>query len=416
MNVHVTGTVANIQSAFHVNMNSYQHDTENRTFFSADREPTVDLPVSLWHVAGLDNYSIPHPAGLTRNANANLKPKATTGSGPSASFLGSDMRAAYYGGTLTGRGQSLGLLEYYGTDLADLTTYFTNAGQTNNVPVTLLSTDGTSTSCVYRELRRHRADARHDAGDRHGAGLSSLVMYIGSTDSAIFNAMATHSPLNAQLSSSWTWNPADPSTDDPYFKEFAAQGQNLFQAAGDSGKWTTSGTGSEIYPADDVYVTTVGGTDLDTSSAAGTGPLKPHGSMAAAASRPTSTRFLRGKPPQPPDARAAPRPIATDLTFQPMQTSLSTFAPTRPPAPPTITAAPVLRLPCGPATWRSSISSRWPMATRRSASSIRAFTPSAKAPLTTPTSTTSPAAAMATRPRRDTTWPPAGEAPMVQVC
>ena len=36
----------------------------------------------------------------------------------------------------------------YGTDLADLNTYFKNVGQTNNVPITLLSTDGTSTSCV----------------------------------------------------------------------------------------------------------------------------------------------------------------------------------------------------------------------------------------------------------------------------
>jgi hypothetical protein len=61
-------------------------------------------------------------------------------------------------------------------------------------------------------------------------------MYVGSTDSAIFNAMATASPLNAQLSSSWTWYPADPSIDDPYFMEFAAQGQNLFQASGDGGR------------------------------------------------------------------------------------------------------------------------------------------------------------------------------------
>jgi kumamolisin len=97
-------------------------------------------------------------------------------------------------------------------------------------------------------------------------GLSSLVMYVGSSDASIFNAMATHSPLNAQLSSSWTWSPADPSTDNPYFQEFAAQGQNLFQAAGDSGKW---GTSSAIFPADDVYLTSVGGTDLVTSSAAG---------------------------------------------------------------------------------------------------------------------------------------------------
>ena len=106
------------------------------------------MPFSLWHISGLDNYSIPHPAGLHKSLVA--KPSATTGSGPSASFLGSDMRAAYYGGTaLTGSGQSLGLLEYYGTDLADLNTYYSNAKQTNNVPITLLSTDGTSTSCVY---------------------------------------------------------------------------------------------------------------------------------------------------------------------------------------------------------------------------------------------------------------------------
>jgi len=100
-------------------------------------------------VAGLDNYSIPRPAGLTRNAYANLEPLATTGQARRLRFWGSDMRAAYYGGTLTGQGQSLGLLEYYGTDLADLTAYFTNANQTNTVPITLLSTDGTSTSCVY---------------------------------------------------------------------------------------------------------------------------------------------------------------------------------------------------------------------------------------------------------------------------
>ena len=150
VNLDVEGSVGAINQAFHVTMRNYQHPTENRTFFSPDREPTVDMPFQLWHIAGLDNYSIPKPAGLSkRPAGAKAKSNATTGSGPSASFLGSDMRAAYYGsGSLTGAGQYLGLLEYYGTDLTDLTTYFTNANETNNVPVTLLSTDGTSTSCV----------------------------------------------------------------------------------------------------------------------------------------------------------------------------------------------------------------------------------------------------------------------------
>jgi kumamolisin len=97
-------------------------------------------------------------------------------------------------------------------------------------------------------------------------GLSSLVMYVGSTDAAMLNAMATASPLNAQISSSWEWKPADPNTDNPYFLEFAAQGQNFFEASGDSGNWKTA---SFVWPADSVYVTTVGGTDLDTVSAGG---------------------------------------------------------------------------------------------------------------------------------------------------
>jgi subtilase family serine protease len=265
MNVDVKGSVASIEKAFHVTMGLYQQPTENRSFYAPDREPAVDLPFQLWRIAGLDNFSIPRPLVRRRNT-ADVKSNATTGSGPSASFLGSDMRAAYFGGSLIGTGQSLGLLEYYGTDLADLNTYYSNVGQTNKVPITLFSTDGTSTSCVYPlcDDTEQTLDMTQALG--MAPGMSSLVVYVGSSDAAIFNAMATANPLNGQLSSSWTWTPADPSTDNPYFQEFAAQGQNLFQASGDSGAWNS---GSTIYPADDAFLTTVGGTDLQTQSAAG---------------------------------------------------------------------------------------------------------------------------------------------------
>lgn len=266
MNLDVIGPVATVENALHVNMGVYQHPTENRTYYAPDREPTVDLPFRLWHIAGLDNYSIPRTALALRSLA--VKSEATTGSCPEQSFCGSDMRAAYYdGATLDGSGQSLGLLEYAGTDLADLDTYYANAGQTNRVPITLLSTDGTSTSCTYPDCddTEQTIDMTQSLG--MAPGLASLVMYVGSSDSAIFNAMATASPLNAQLSSSWTWYPADPGTDDPYFQEFAAQGQNLFQAAGDGGAWSSN---SEIYPADNVYLTSVGGTDLETSGPGGT--------------------------------------------------------------------------------------------------------------------------------------------------
>jgi subtilase family serine protease len=281
MEVQVKGPVSAIESAFHVNVLAYQHPTENRVFYGPDREPTVDLPFALWHVSGLDNFSIPHPLYVKKSDYAKahgIAPEAvvrhaTTGSGPSASFLGSDMRAAYYGGTaLTGAGQNLGLLEYLGTDLADLTAYFKNAKQTNNVPVTVLSTDGTSTSCVDTRAGG-RCDDTEQTLDMTQAigmapGLASLVMYVGSTDTAIISAMTTHSPLSTTIGCSWGWTPADPTTLDPYFEKMAAQGQNFFVASGDDSTWKKTGN-AEAWPGDDANIVSVGGTDLTTASAGG---------------------------------------------------------------------------------------------------------------------------------------------------
>jgi subtilase family serine protease len=279
MDVQIKGPVSAVESAFHVAMRTYQHPTESRIFYAPDREPTTDLPFALWHVSGLDNYSIPHPMYVKRSDYANahginaedVVSHATTGSGPSASFLGSDMRAAYYGGTaLTGAGQNLGLFEFLGTDLTDLTTYFKNVGQTNNVPITLLSTDGTSTSCVDSRAGGDCDDTEQtlDMTQAIGMapGLSSLVMYIGSTDTAIISAMTTHSPLPTTIGCSWGWTPADPSTLNPYFQKMAAQGQNFFAASGDSSTWSAS---NEAWPADNAFIVSVGGTDLVTASAGG---------------------------------------------------------------------------------------------------------------------------------------------------
>jgi kumamolisin len=276
MDVQVKGPVSAIETTFHVNMRTYQHPTENRVFYAPDSEPAVDLPFALWHVSGLDNFSIPHPMLVKRSEYAAahgidseaVVSHATTGSGPSASFLGSDMRAAYYGGTaLTGAGQNLGLLEFVGTDLADLTTYFTNVKQTNNVPITLLSTDGTSTSCVASsgcDDTEQTLDMTQALG--MAPGLASLTEYIGSTDTAMISAMTTHTPLPTTIGCSWGWTPADPTTLDPFFEKMAAQGQNFFAASGDNSTWSRR---NEAWPADDANIVSVGGTDLVTASAGG---------------------------------------------------------------------------------------------------------------------------------------------------
>ena len=54
--VPVSGTVAQINQTFNVTMNVYQHPTENRPFYSRDREPSLALSVPVAHIAGLNNF------------------------------------------------------------------------------------------------------------------------------------------------------------------------------------------------------------------------------------------------------------------------------------------------------------------------------------------------------------------------
>jgi subtilase family serine protease len=286
----LTGTVANIEKALHVSVNLYQDPVDSRTFFAVDREPAVDLPFQLWHITGLDNDSRPHPLYVKKTDYAKahgidpdkVVSHATTGSGPSASFLGSDMRAAYYGGTaLTGAGQNLALFEFAGTDLSDLSTYYKNVGQTEPYTPTLISTGGYGTSCV--DSGSSACDDTEQTLDMTqfmgmAPGSSMLYMYVcgdvlasGSgniSDTACISAMVstTDAPLSKQISCSWGWTPADPSTLDPYFEQMASQGQNFFAASGDDSAWSSS---NEAWPADDANIVSVGGTDLTTSSAGG---------------------------------------------------------------------------------------------------------------------------------------------------
>jgi subtilase family serine protease len=275
-NVELKGSVANVEKAFNITMGLYQHPTENRTFFAPDREPTTNLSVRLWHVSGLDNYSIPR--ALYKHKAVSAHAQTVKGSCPSASYCGSDMRAAYYGGTaLTGAGQNIALLELAGTDLADLTTYYKNAKQTEPYTPTLVSTGGYKTACLESggcDDTEQTLDMTQAMGMAPGSTM--LYMYVcgdaygtGTFDETdCLSAMTTASPLSNQISCSWAWTPADPSSDDPYYQKFSAQGQNFFTASGDGGSYP-SNSRPYYYPAEDDYVTAVGGTDLQVASAGG---------------------------------------------------------------------------------------------------------------------------------------------------
>jgi kumamolisin len=257
--IDVTATMADIESAFGITINLYRDPGSSRVFYAPDREPRADLATPILHITGLDDEVPPHP----RLVRADSKHTAT-GSGPDGNFLGSDIRAAYYGGTaLTGAGQSVGLFEYAGYNPADVQNYFATVNQPLNVPIVGVSLNGASLSC------KGKCDDGEQALDIEEAismapGLAQLVFYVGHNDVSILNQMAVDN-TSRQLSSSWGWKP-DPDSLDPIFEEFAAQGQSFVDATGDYGYHLKA---DAVWPGDDQYVTGVGGTDLTTAGPGG---------------------------------------------------------------------------------------------------------------------------------------------------
>jgi subtilase family serine protease len=263
--VPVNGTVAQVEKAFNVRMNNYQHPTEKRTFFSPDREPSLDLPLAIGHIAGLNNFSIPHSLAVKANSSQRLLSAAIQGSGPGGAYIASDMRAAYYGnGALNGAGQTLGLLEFDGYNLDDVNLTFSNTGQTYDVPINNVLLDGATGAPVSGSDVEQVLDIVQAIG--MAPGLSQIRVYIGSSDVDILNAIASEN-LAQEVSISWTWTPDDPQTDDIFFQEMAAQGQSAFAASGDYGAYRPDVP--LFYPAEDAYVTTVGGSSLVTTGEGG---------------------------------------------------------------------------------------------------------------------------------------------------
>jgi subtilase family serine protease len=259
----VQASVADVERAFHVTIGLYRNPGEARVYYAPDHEPSVDLATPILHISGLDNEILPY-THMIRGDQQHRVSHEGTGSGPDGNFIGSDIRAAYYGGTaLTGAGQSLGLLEYKGYNLADVNAYFTQVNQPLNVPIVGVALDGANLNC------RGKCDDSEQVLDMEEAismapGLSQLVAYVGHIDVSILNQMAVDN-TSKQLSSSWGWK-ADPQTLDPIFEEFAAQGQSFVDATGDDGYHLLR---DAVWPGDDEYVTGVGGTDLTTTGPGG---------------------------------------------------------------------------------------------------------------------------------------------------
>jgi uncharacterized repeat protein (TIGR03803 family) len=257
----VNGSVADIEQTFHVRMEIYQHPTEARTFYAPDADPSVDLAVSILGIQGLDNFVLPRPMNLTTAFDSTNAPTSASGSGPAGYFLGYDFRAAYAPEVgLTGTGQSVGLFEldgYYASDIAE----YESLAKLPNVTLTNILLDGFDGAPGENDIE---VTLDIDMAICMAPGLSEVLVYEGTNPDDILNRMATDNRAS-QLSCSWGFAPAMDTNRDQIYEQFAAQGQTMFQASGNSGAYS----GVPNPPSDDPNVTVVGGTVLTTSGPGG---------------------------------------------------------------------------------------------------------------------------------------------------
>jgi uncharacterized repeat protein (TIGR03803 family) len=267
----VSGTVGDIEKALRLKMHLYQHPTEQRTFYAPDAEPLLDLALPVLMVSGLDNYSLPRPAGLK------LKPldqspgpvPSVAGSGPRGFLIGQDFRAAYAQNvSLDGAGQVVGLLEMDGYYTNDVLAYENLAGLPN-VPISSVLVGGFNgrPGSLNAELALDI-----DMVLCMAPGLSKIILYqAGASGNPydVLNHMANDTNsfgqvAARQLSSSWSWTSPSTAAQNQVFLQFVAQGQSFFQSSEDNGAYCGGGCVPGT-PVDNPNVTVVGGTSLTTS-------------------------------------------------------------------------------------------------------------------------------------------------------
>lgn len=256
----VSGTAADIEKAFQVNLMVYNHPTESRTFFAPASNPVVSSSLPILHVSGLNNYYLPHPqiTPAAQNPNADATPK--TGSGPGGAYLGADFRKAYVPGTtLTGAGQSVGLLQFDGFYASDIASYVSIIGLTNppsvvTVPVNGgVSVPGSGNGEVCLDIEMIMAMA---------PGVSHIYVYEAPNPSPWVDLLSrmADDDLAKQLSCSWGGGLQNPSAEQ-IFKQMALQGQSFYNAVGD-GCAFVPGVNPVEFPEDSPNITQVGGTTL----------------------------------------------------------------------------------------------------------------------------------------------------------
>jgi subtilase family serine protease len=273
--IDATATVAQVQQAFSVQINTYQ--AGNHTFYANTASPSVPTSISqlITSIGGLDNSVQYHP--LYRKMIKHIQNHSAALATPSG-FGPKDLSGAYNATPLQNAGilgdnQTIALFELDGYQQSDVTQYFQTYGLTTptiSPPVLVDNFNGTpGQGAIEVELDMEVVGAL--------APHANQIVYEGPNTTQGLNDtynQIVHDNKAHIVSISWGLceaysGAAELQTLDAIFKQGAAQGISFFAAAGDSGAYDCGdGNLGVDSPASDPNVTGVGGTNLQLNAGA----------------------------------------------------------------------------------------------------------------------------------------------------
>ena len=273
--IDATASVSAAERAFGVQIANYT--LQGRAVYAPANDPSLPASISgmVRAIVGLNNVGVQHSHVINGGPVARAKQHPNGGSGPGNYYGPSDLRNAYDMNSLvnsdSGTGSKIAIFELAGYTLSDITTYRSFFGlpalTVNNILVDgATNVDGPGAGEVTLDMEVASAitpNATQEIyiGPNSGSGPDDTYTKIATDD------------LAKVVSTSWGLceafqGNAELAAEDGIFQQYAAQGQALFDAAGDTGAYDCRDgvTVSVESPSSDPNVVSVGGTNLQTGT------------------------------------------------------------------------------------------------------------------------------------------------------
>ncbi|KEO84190.1 S53 family peptidase [Tumebacillus flagellatus] len=276
--VTVEGKASQIESAFGVTLNNYKN-AKGESYFANSDAPVVPSAIAnvVTGVYGLSSEAVAHrnakPASpYVAGKPNNLQPNV--GSGPTGGYTPTELRNAYdiapaISAGYNGTGQTVALFELDGYVQSNITTYVNNYSLGSPTPTKVL-VDGYSGAAGSGQ-----GEVELDIEVVNAiAPKANTIVYEGpNTDAGVLDTYKKIANDNKAQVVSISWGLCEPNNSassmsslHTVFQQMATQGQSVFAAAGDDGAYDCGDTKLSVdNPADDTYVTGVGGTNLTLS-------------------------------------------------------------------------------------------------------------------------------------------------------